>query len=540
MSQSPPNRVERSGLIVFCLAAMIGLSFALYTDQRWEDYYITFRVSKHLAAGEGLVFQVGERLHAFTSPLGVLLPALASWLVGRESDDAALWAFRIVSIAAFAGAATLVWLTARRWGWSRFTCLFAAALVMTDAKSVGYSINGMETGLMLFFLAMTVYTFTESSRHAGWRLGAAWGGLMWTRPDSFVYFGSLALGFWLFPAAQKLAANRRALLEAYLRAGLVCALIYAPWFLWAWSYYGSPIPHTIVAKGLGHRFPHWPVGLFDLLTLPFRAWGKGGWDAVLMPTYYVQFGGWPVFAAYAGRTLLGLGLLAVLLPRMRPEVRALSLALNLCLFYLLNVYLYPWYMPPIAVLAFIVLGGVGESLLRRVPWRSLLLAPGIAALGLTTSLLLASAVQLKWQQRLVEGQRKQIGLWLRENRSSDTDTVFLESLGYIGYFSQLKMLDFPGLSSNEVVAARRKVGDNWLDLIEVLQPHWVIQRPGELHSDRPDAKSRFLAHYLPVKIFDIRAQIAAVSFLPGRSFLRFDQSFLIYRRIAATDAQPRP
>jgi len=64
----------------------VELAWSLYTQHAWEDYYITYRASKNLATGNGLTFTAGERVHSFTSPLGVLLPALASLLTGNSSD----------------------------------------------------------------------------------------------------------------------------------------------------------------------------------------------------------------------------------------------------------------------------------------------------------------------------------------------------------------------------------------------------------------------------------------------------------------------
>ena len=218
-------RSDRGGRIAAGLAALIGLAFALYTDNRWEDYYITFRPSKNLATGHGLVFQVGEHVHTFTSPLGVLLPALASWATGGGSDEAALWIFRLVSIAAFAGAVGLVWMAGRAWGWGAPARWLAAAALMTDAKSVAFTINGMETGILLFFLALCAWTLARAPRGAAWWLGVSWAGLMWTRPDSFIYIAAIGIGAWLFPASQRIATGRRALLAAYLRAGLLCSVL---------------------------------------------------------------------------------------------------------------------------------------------------------------------------------------------------------------------------------------------------------------------------------------------------------------------------
>jgi hypothetical protein len=54
------------GVAVF----LVALVFAIYTQHVWEDYWITFRCSRNLATGNGLVYTPGERLHSFTSPLG--------------------------------------------------------------------------------------------------------------------------------------------------------------------------------------------------------------------------------------------------------------------------------------------------------------------------------------------------------------------------------------------------------------------------------------------------------------------------------------
>ena len=94
---------------------------------------------------------------------------------------------------------------------------------------------------------------------------------------------------------------------------------------------------------------------------------------------------------------------------------------------------------------------------------------------------MAGAYQLKLQQNIIEnGNRKEIGLWLKDH-ATPNDTVFLEPLGYIGFYSQLKMLDFPGLSSQEVLSARKKLQtDRYAKLINELRPNWLVLRPREV------------------------------------------------------------
>lgn len=510
----------------------VALAFSLYTDHRWEDYYITFRSSKNLATGHGLVYQVGERVHTFTSPLGVLLPAFASWMTGATSDDRALWLFRFMSITAFAGTAALLWKTGRAWGWRTSVCGLAAALLVVDAKSVSFTINGMETGFMLFFLALAMHALAAAPRRARWHLGGAWAGLMWVRPDSFIYIGATALGFWLFPAAQKMAPTRSTLLRCYGFAGVICALIYGPWLVWAWSYYGSFVPHTVVAKGLSHQSAAILPLVKRLLLLPFQGWHSGPWDAVFSPSYWLF---WPSWVIHLGRCLIVVPLVAFMIPRVRPEARVASLAVMFGVFYLSNIWLFPWYVPPVTLLAILTLGSLQESICdsgmisRRA--RAASLAPGIAAVGCAMLLLCASAWQLRWQQDLIEDQRRRVGEWLRAHRHADTDSVFLEPLGYIGYFSQLKMFDFPGLASREVVAVRRSRGGDWVTIIESLRPDWVVARPGEPRASSQANSAWFAAHYGVAERFDVSARVAAIPVLPGRRYLQVDQTFVVYQKL---------
>src|SRR5690606_4055025 len=104
------NRLVARSIFV-SLAFALPLLFALLTNHAWEDYYITLRSSRNLVEGHGLVFNPGERVHTFTSPLGVLVPALCTWVTGIGNESAGLWVFRIFN-------ATLIGIGAWKF-WSR-------------------------------------------------------------------------------------------------------------------------------------------------------------------------------------------------------------------------------------------------------------------------------------------------------------------------------------------------------------------------------------------------------------------------------------
>jgi hypothetical protein len=120
--------------------------------------------------------------------------------------------------------------------------------------------------------------------------------------------------------------------------------------------------------------------------------------------------------------------------------------------------------------------------------------------------------------------------WLQEHAASPQDTVFLESLGYIGYFSQLKTYDFPGLSSPEVVAARRKVGDDWARIVRLLKHSWLVLRPSEIRWIQSNDPTLLEKDYFAAKVFDVGQALQPYAKLPGMAALGIDQTFVVFHR----------
>ena len=515
-------------------AAGVALAFALYTQHAWEDFYITFRVSKNLALGNGLVFTPGERVHAFTSPLGVLLPAFASVVTGVSSDGAALWIFRLMCIAAYGGAASLLFAALQRLGSGKLAAWFTVGLLVLESKSLDFTINGMETGFLLLFLAYTFWAMVAKPQRAPLHLGGAWAGLMWTRPDGFIYIALLGGGFLLFDLFTAERAQRFAVFKLLLQAGLVCTVLYAPWFLWAWGYYGSPIPHTVIAKGAVE--PGRSIGGFitTFVTLPFRLWtGQTTIEGTLLPTYY-QGITWAKPVWYTARLMGAVAVLAWLWPRLRPEIRAASFTFHGAHAYLTYYpyFPFPWYFPATTILAVIVWAGISAHLLGRSPTNPAPASPklrgalaGVLAiwvLGIEVTHSLNSARQFQLKQKFVDdGNLRRIGEWLGAH-AAKTDRVFMEPLGYIGYFSQLRAYDYPGLSSPEMVATRNKVGKGWAIIIHTLLPEWVVLRPHEAQLVAQDIPGLLSDIYEPAQVFDVRRNVP--------ESLHFDANFTVYRR----------
>lgn len=504
-------------------------SFAGFTQHVWEDFYITYRVSRNLVEGHGLVYQLGERVHTFTSPLGVLLPALTRWITG--SDAGALLWFQVISTGAFAGAVVLVWVVCHQvWRLPVWVSVPGVLLLATDAKAVDFAVNGMETAWMLLFLASFIYALQQRGhRRREWvavGLGAA--ALQWTRPDAFVVGGAVALGFWLFAPGTLPTGRRSGGLQSLIRAFALAVVLYLPWLLWAWYFYGTPIPNTVTAKAQalsGWAFESW----HEWLRLPWLR----GLGAAPLPIY-PHMGGWP-----AGPILIGYYTACVLghwwlLPWADPRGRACSFAAFGFGLYLSQINLYPWYLPPATLLLILTLAFALTDLnrwLRRIANASWIAPVGIATglAVLQVMLLFNTARQVKIQQALIEGQRRKIGLELKAN-AQPTDRVFLECVGYIGFYSGLKLLDYPGLTAPEVVRARREIADDWGALVRHFKPEWLVLRPAEVFKVSSRHYPEFQDEYYVAGVFSQEKALDEMSALPGLAYLRYDQTFYVLHR----------
>lgn len=556
--------VQRPACVVFLLVFIVGLAWAIATNEAWEDFYITYRASKNLAEGKGLVFTEGERVHSFTSPLGALLPAVSYVLTGRTSDRGALWIYRLMCFTALGGAAVLLWKILRGLFPSIAPAAFLVAWVATDNKTISYTANGMETAWVLLFFSWALWAiFVAPEKKKAWYLGLAWGCQMWTRPDSSIYIATLAVGLLIFAPGEEsgFIKARAKWLGRITAAGVICAVIYLPWFIWAWRYYGTPIPQTITAKGLFVDMSG-PYLWKSLLHFPASILSGESSLSANFIFHYGLSGGLPrsVLTFYLVYSVIPFVLL--ILPGVRRETRVVALLCVVGHYYLTFITgPSPWYVPQVTLLGLIALAfGYGQLLeflaarngtarvapgairgLRMAAWMTAILL--VAAEGIQSVFI---ARQAYLARTLVEEPvRSAIGRWLHENAKSSRESVLLEPLGYIGFFSGLKMLDYPGLCSPEMVAARKLARSRsypfcWGEISEILHPDWLVLRPFERDQINRYQPRVLTQDYRLAKVFDGTEGIRAARAVPIRGFLNHNAVFEIYRRSEPEERPPGP
>jgi len=517
--------------IAFLVIVAAQLVHVGITDLVWEDYLISFRYSQNLAEGHGLVFTEGERVQGFSSPIQVLLPALFHWLFAADTYRPALWGYRVVSMIAFAaGGAGMsrLFLTHRSSSDSLAPLAFVAMLAL-EIKGLAFATNGMEAGFMVLFLAIGFRAAVEgvSTR---WGLAAiAWTGLLYTRADGCVYIAALGITSLLFDGV-----GRKAVWRGLLLAGLGTAILYLPWFVWSWLYFGTPIPNSVSAKS-----PAWVLEQVPWLVLS-RAVLSRMVQIVGLPfePIYSRFGGWPLWTL-ACAWVLGAFSAGYCLLRSSDRVGRMASLLYLFLIVYMSYVdvlsaAVPWYLPPVAVLGMVVLArGTGQMIDRFGSGTPLAVAIQAFRGGAVLTLMflaVMSLAQLTVFQRVVEyGNREKVGRWLRDAVAAE-ESVFLEPLGYMGYFSQRRILDASGLVTPRVVALRREQrGLSHMQLIAQLQPDWIVVRPGELEEFQRVSPG-WAMRYRLVRTFDVTREIERHRGLYGEPMLSSDSVFLVLKQ----------
>ena len=114
-------------------------------------------------------------------------------------------------------------------------------LYIFDQKMVDFTANGMETAFMLLSLSGR-FRYWHKAILAVASPRILVGGVDVEPARRLRLYRCAVVG--RLPVPSQIAGT---LVISLLKNAVVCA-VYLPWFAWAWWYYGSPVPHTIIAK----------------------------------------------------------------------------------------------------------------------------------------------------------------------------------------------------------------------------------------------------------------------------------------------------
>ncbi len=547
------RRIVWFGLVVACLGMVLRIVFWAYTQRYWEDALITCLHSENFASGLGMThYRPGEPpLHGFTSPLSVLVPLIGDLLrVGFGIEF-----LKLVSIPA--AALTVLYLLAiglhPAVRFPKPLIGLAMAYAAFEHHQILWGMSGMETQLATLILIASIY-YTIAWRPVP--LGITLGLCMLARPD-YAFWTLIVAVYALWrawvpgrpgPGGPRL--QFRFPRELVRIAGIALAL-YLPWIVFTLIHYGSPIPNTIVAKGLG--YPQWweKVPEVTFFTVKRHTWMMLAEQIHLLlgPHFAGHGAGLHIFYTSGPESPVAnlmfafavLGTLAVLLRRQWP---LWPLAACVIVYGLYYVYLVPvvfgWYKVPY-VLTMLLLSVRGLQALGGLIPRPRLRAAALGGfavvyIGLFVAVLpVTFQTERQIQQHVENDVRREAGLYLREHMAQD-EAVGCEPLGYMSYYSRGNVYDWPGLASRTVVEwSKAHPGKRNLEqMLKGLQPEYLFLRDIEILYLFEDPEW-FRANYHVVEVFALdwkaRKKIRWVD-------RNIDTVFRIYKKNRPNDPQP--
>jgi arabinofuranosyltransferase len=252
---SAPSNPSDRHMARLILAAALVLFATVIVRNAWvsDDAMITLRTVHRLLGGEGLTWNPGERVQAFTHPLWLFALVLPRALTGEE----------IVAPIALGAACSL----AALWGVARMAdrgdgfATVALAPAFLSRAFLDYTTSGLENPLAHALLALWLWQWWRHaeapSRTRFFWLAATAALLLLNRLDHALLIAPAGIhAFWL----GRRDAPRRLLLAL---AGALPLLL---WSAFSLAYFGFPLPNTAYAKLGGGVDPAmlWRQGLVYL------------------------------------------------------------------------------------------------------------------------------------------------------------------------------------------------------------------------------------------------------------------------------------
>jgi len=244
-----PNR----GIWLYITAAIIVIAIlarAIPGPRTIDDSFITYRYARNILAGNGFVYNPGERVLGTTTPLYTILLVILGLLTGGVNAP-----FPILSMGINAltdGLTCLLLLRLGRQLGSPLAGLGAALVWAIAPYSVTFAIGGLETSLYVMLLTGLVYSYIDERYGLAWLCGAL---SLLTRPDALILLGPLALDRFLQIGRASLRKTSGVHFWAVVGEALTFLVPCLSWIIFSALYFGSPLPHSISAKSLAYYLP---------------------------------------------------------------------------------------------------------------------------------------------------------------------------------------------------------------------------------------------------------------------------------------------
>jgi len=238
-----PSSISKPVVLTLCLLIVViaYLGIRMHRSFFHDDAYITLRYAYQWQSGLGPVWTNSQHVEGYTSFLH-LVSLYPLQKAGVQPEVSA----RIIGL----GAYLLIWLAIITFSFRttlsqthRVTkVLILLGSIPTAFSIIAWSLGGLETSLYTLLTMTTTYWFTtqdkEHSRRTSVTLGVLLGLCVMTRPEAALIVATTLTASIVFHKS----------LKSPLTMLISCCIVYIPYFVWRWQYYGDLLPNTYYAK----------------------------------------------------------------------------------------------------------------------------------------------------------------------------------------------------------------------------------------------------------------------------------------------------
>lgn len=468
-----------AGVVFFRLLRILDGAFL------YDDAFITFRYAANIANGLGFVYNVGDRVLGTTTPAWTLILTIPQ-LIGFSMIKASM----LLGIASDVITCNVLY---RLFGTERSIGIWASLIWMVFPPAVLISIGGMETSFFVMLSLVTLHLVARKNYNPILRLAAPIALL--TRPEGIIAYAiSIADIFRSVP-------RKMSVWITTLSAPIA-------WGTFSFLYFGSLIPHSIIAKRANADHVS---SLLSLLVGIFP-----GETIVLFP---FAVGGLILLARRRNVNL--------------PVLWSLTIIVAYCL---VRPKMWVWYYLPMQ-LGVVIAAAVGIdaviSLLSRIFGSMRRIArQRLTAVAILLTLAVATYFHLPshWDSVNEEAERyRSLAAYVRAETSTG-ESVLMMDIGYVGFYSDRKVLDAWGLTWRQALDFEGTTAERIPEIAKVFLPEIVIVPLNESLAKPTIDDEWFQRHYVPSRVFaeepfDIRE--LGKSDLPSG----WSSQYIVYKRV---------
>jgi hypothetical protein len=423
-------------LALFALTIIARLVVSNLTNYAVDDAFITFRYAENIAAGNGMVYNLGEKVLGTTTPLFTLLIALFNY-IGIGGMTAAM----MINLMAAGLTAVILYRWSTKLGLDKLA-LLPAIIYIVFPRSVICDICGMETGFFTLLVTAGLYLLYTKRHLASMIIGSL---ATVTRPEGVAL---LALA-----VVVALVRDPKSLL-----GGLAPILIIVGgWLTFALLYFGSMIPNSLTAK----------------MALYAGNEHAGIWPQVVSTLGLGSMFGWAVWSLFV------LGLLFVL----RREGMLLLIALWCGAYFgalaLSGTHVFFWYTAPVYPVVLMLV-----TITAHHFWKATLLEQATAQWFPAVAMILVVLSSAAYLTKQLDPLKREVQLYQRvhigaanylSQHAGPTDRVLAEDIGYFGYTYRGMIIDRDGLVTPQAAGYNRR--GEYARFADSVKADWLFLDP---------------------------------------------------------------